>query len=128
MAEKKIYRSANGQEIDMQRILLQNEEVRAVGNMNVNARGDVIDNGNATTSSRSSQVNKGYRKQTGNIAQDLPIGKKAVQPDNAVIVGLDETVAEVLPVKKAKASSKKEAAGGLAGAIAKARESNGDTE
>ena len=42
----KIYRSAQGKSIDLGTIMLQNETVRAVGNMKVNARGDKLDNNN----------------------------------------------------------------------------------
>ena len=37
---RKVYKSAMGQPIDLGALLLQNEQDRAVGNMNVNARGD----------------------------------------------------------------------------------------
>ena len=36
-------RSAQGKMIDMTALAARNERVRAVGNMNVNARGDTID-------------------------------------------------------------------------------------
>lgn len=42
MAEKKIYKSANGREVDMERLRNQNEMSLAVGNAKVNARGDEI--------------------------------------------------------------------------------------
>ena len=41
-----VYRSALGKTIDMSSVVTKNEKVRAVGNMNVNARGDVINNNN----------------------------------------------------------------------------------
>ena len=40
---RKTYRSAQGKVVDLGALQLQNEGVRAVGNMNVNARGDMID-------------------------------------------------------------------------------------
>ena len=40
------YRSAQGKMVDMSVLAAKNEKVRAVGNMNVNARGDVIDENN----------------------------------------------------------------------------------
>ena len=43
---------------------LQNEKVRAVGNMRVNARGDVINDNNEVIRTRNEQVNKQYQKQT----------------------------------------------------------------
>lgn len=43
---------------------LQNEKVRAVGNMKVNARGDVVDDMNRIIATKPQQVNKQYQKQT----------------------------------------------------------------
>lgn len=59
-----IYRSANGKTVDMGALRLQNEKVRAVGNMRVNARGDVINDNNEVIRTRNEQVNKQYQKQT----------------------------------------------------------------
>jgi len=42
---------------------LQNERVRAVGNMRVNARGDVIDDNNEVIRTRNEQVKKQYQQQ-----------------------------------------------------------------
>lgn len=39
-----IYRTAQGRKLDMAQLAAKNEKTRAVGNMNVNARGDTIDN------------------------------------------------------------------------------------
>ena len=142
MADNKTVKTANGQEIDMQALILKNEKVRAVGNMNVNARGDVVNNDNKTTSSRSAQVNKNYRKQIGNVAKDTPIisSKKAALAiaekyaksapaeitEVKELAGLDskpakapETLAESEPLPEPKTAAP---SGGLAAAIAKARE------
>ena len=43
---QKIYKSAQGKVVDLGTLMLQNESVRAVGNMGVNARGDVLDSTN----------------------------------------------------------------------------------
>ena len=59
-----VYRSANGKTVDMGALRLQNEKVRAVGNMRVNARGDVINDNNEIIRTRNEQVNKQYQKQT----------------------------------------------------------------
>jgi hypothetical protein len=42
MAQNHIYRTAKGREIDMGKLISQNELVPAVGNMQVNARGDKL--------------------------------------------------------------------------------------
>ena len=49
---RKVYRTANGKMVDLGALQLQNENVRAVGNMGVNARGDIIDSGNADAARR----------------------------------------------------------------------------
>jgi hypothetical protein len=59
-----VYRSANGKTVDMGALRLQNERVRAVGNMRVNARGDVINDNNEVIRTRNEQVSKQYQKQT----------------------------------------------------------------
>ena len=60
----KVYKSAQGKSVDMGRLQLQNEGVRAVGNMKVNARGDMIDDSNRVISTKAEQVNKQYNTQT----------------------------------------------------------------
>ena len=61
---RKIYKSAMGKSIDMGSLLLQNEKVRAVGNMNVNARGDRLDSNNKIVEPKNQQVQRRYNKQT----------------------------------------------------------------
>jgi len=162
----RIYRSANGKPIDMGQLLSQNEDVRAVGNMGVNARGDKIDKNNKSTVTRNQRVNQHYRKQIQNQVVDVPPSPNTVTNTIAVpehtnsIDGLDneletvnnkeveqktvtveemnqtvketavknfkqsvvEEVAEEPVVEAPKASPKKKKTGGLASAIAKARE------
>lgn len=60
----KTYKTAQGKTVDMGRLILQNEQVRAVGNMNVNARGDLVDDMNRPISSKTQQVNRQYQNQT----------------------------------------------------------------
>ena len=62
----KVYRSANGKQVDMGKLALQNEQVRAVGNMNVNARGDLLDDANKIISRKPAQVNQAYNAQVKN--------------------------------------------------------------
>ena len=60
---KAIYRTAQGKNLDMGALRLQNERVRAVGNMRVNARGDMIDDNNEVIRTRNEQVKKQYQQQ-----------------------------------------------------------------
>jgi hypothetical protein len=62
---KQVYKSANGKAVDMGSLALQNEMTRAVGNMKVNARGDLIDEHNRVISKKTDQVNQTYNQQTG---------------------------------------------------------------
>lgn len=58
------YKSANGKSVDMGALRLKNEQVRAVGNMKVNARGDQIDDSNRVIASKPEQVQRQYQRQT----------------------------------------------------------------
>lgn len=60
------HKSAMGKAIDMSAIRARNENVRAVGNMQVNARGDTIDKTNKVTDRVGQRVNRVYSKSTMN--------------------------------------------------------------
>ena len=64
---QKIYRSAQGKVVDMGTLMLQNETVRAVGNMGVNARGDLLDSTNRVIDTKPAQVRRQYKKATTNV-------------------------------------------------------------
>jgi hypothetical protein len=61
---KKIYKTAQGKSVDLGAIILQNEHVRAVGNMNVNARGDLLDGSSRVIDSRNQQVARQMERTT----------------------------------------------------------------
>jgi len=63
---KEIYKSANGKTVDMGALRQKNEKVRAVGNMKVNARGDLVNEDNEIIQARNQQINKQYNKQVQN--------------------------------------------------------------
>lgn len=58
------HRSAMGKPIDMSAIRSRNEKVRAIGNMSVNARGDIIDSNNQVVKQNTQRVNRVYNKAT----------------------------------------------------------------
>ena len=58
-----IYKTANGKTVDMRSLALQNETVRAVGNMGTNARGDLLDDANQVILSKPQQVQQQYTNQ-----------------------------------------------------------------
>jgi hypothetical protein len=61
---QKIYKSAQGKTVDLGALILQNEQTRAVGNMGVNAAGDLVDSNNQVIDQRNRQVQHQYKKQT----------------------------------------------------------------
>ena len=61
---QKTYRTAQGKIVDLGAMMVQNETVRAVGNMSVNARGDIIDNQGRVLATRGEQVNRTLNRQT----------------------------------------------------------------
>ena len=63
---QKVYKTARGKLVDMGSLRLQNEDVRAVGNMNANARGDRIDAQGNIIDSRSQQFQRQV-KRTSNV-------------------------------------------------------------
>lgn len=56
----KLYRTANGKNVDMESIRLANETVIAVGNMNVNAAGDLIGKGGKVVKTRAERSKEHY--------------------------------------------------------------------
>ena len=73
---RKIYHTAQGKQIDLGALLLKNEHVRAVGNMNVNARGDLLDSQNKPIDTRNNQLAKQYKKQVTNVQADTVYSSK----------------------------------------------------
>ena len=71
---KEVYRSANGKIVDMGALRLKNERTRAVGNMKVNARGDLVNEKNQVIRQKNEQVKNQYNKQTKLIEprDDIP--------------------------------------------------------
>lgn len=59
------YRSAQGKIVDMSQLTAKNEKVRAVGNMNVNARGDILDSHNRVIKDNTKRVKSSYQKTVG---------------------------------------------------------------
>lgn len=123
---RKVYRTAQGKMVDIGALQLRNENIRAVGNMAVNARGDLIDHMNRPIEARTQQVAKSYRRQT-NAVSDTSVHAPRVEPKKPRKLKADTSV---IPAQNQEtpqpASSEPKPAGraltGLAAAIAKARQ------
>lgn len=141
----KVYRTANGRSIDIGALKLKNEHVRAVGNMNVNARGDRLDSANRPIDTRNAQAARQYNKQISNVQSNTVYSSKAsadaaveipVPPedfDNDFVRSMDEASSPVATKEPTVFSGTKKVAevaeesGGLAAAIAKARQVKQET-
>ena len=73
---QKTYRTAQGKVVDLGAMMVQNETVRAVGNMSVNARGDIIDIQDRVLATRGEQVNRNLNRQTNANAGPIPTSNR----------------------------------------------------
>lgn len=106
---KKVHRTAMGKEIDMQTLMLQNERAIALGNANLNARGDQIDaRGNIVK--KREELAQDYYRANPKAVRDEPL-----EEDN---------VTETKVTKKPKAT--KEAAIPIASTVSKAEKAEFD--
>ena len=142
----KVYKTAQGKSVDLGTIMLQNEHVRAVGNMKVNARGDKLDSNNRVIETKARQIQKQNDRTITNVST-APVhtsSKKAreaktnvvppaplvpvVAPEPAPILAPEpilEPVVAPAPVPEPMVPpepSLEPIAGGLAEAIARSRE------
>ena len=74
---KRMYRSMQGRMIDVEKLRAANENVQAVGNMNVNARGDVLGKGGKVVTSKEKVIRKYYEQPKG-MADDTPSRSKPI--------------------------------------------------
>ena len=122
------YKTAQGKTVDLGQLILQNENVRAVGNMNVNARGDRLDSSNKVIDSKNQQVQRQHQRQIATNVSDQTVhtsnvharrAKKDLQ-EIAVAPVEDTTPADTTPVDPTPIDTAP-TGGGLAAAIARSR-------
>jgi hypothetical protein len=124
---KKVYRTAQGKLVDLGALEVQNEHVRAVGNMNVNARGDKLDADGNVISTRSQQVNRNLNRTTNTAAGPIPTSSRAQKEEDSAAI----RAAEQEKIEKARAHRQalreqgaappvEQPAAGLAAAMARA--------
>lgn len=70
------YRTAQGRQLDIDKLRLVNEKTIAVGNMKVNARGDQLGQGGKIVQTRNELMNQQYKIQSTMISDNNPM------PDN----------------------------------------------
>lgn len=74
------YRTAKGKVIDMSTMSSAHEKTRAVGNMGVNARGDVLDAHNRVVRENTSRVNAEYNNVVTPKSVE-PSTRETIRPD-----------------------------------------------
>ena len=89
---RKIYKTAQGKSVDLGALMLQNENIRAVGNMNVNARGDILDSTNQVIDQKTRQVQRQYQRQTN--VSSAPIINSTREAKSQRINGVVEPAAQ----------------------------------
>jgi protein involved in temperature-dependent protein secretion len=80
--------------VDLGALEVQNEHVRAVGNMNVNARGDKLDADGNIISTRSQQVNRNLNRTTNATAGPIPTSSRTQKEDAAAIRAAEQAKIE----------------------------------
>ena len=112
---KRMYRSMQGRMIDIEKLRTTNEDVRAVGNMNVNARGDVLGVGGKVATSKAQVIQKYYEAPKGRVddtptrARPVPVKKTppAPQPVASKPSKVTPQVKKATPAKPAAKKTKK---------------------
>ena len=87
---RRMYRTMQGRMVDIEKLRAANESVRAVGNMNVNARGDVLGPGGQIATTKANVIAKYYEQPKGKVddtparAKPTPARKTAPAPQPSV--------------------------------------------
>jgi hypothetical protein len=65
---RKLYRTMQGRMVDIEKLRASNENVKAVGNMSVNARGDILGAGGQIIKSKEDQMKEYYDAPKGQVS------------------------------------------------------------
>lgn len=129
----KVYKTAQGKTVDLGTIMLKNEHVRAVGNMNVNARGDKLDSNNCVIETKPQQIQRQINRTTNVSAEPVLTSlnkarraKQTTEPQTDNLPTVEDLVVEETPTivsaPPVQDTSFKIPTGGLAAAIARTKE------
>ena len=93
---KKMYRTMQGRMIDIEKLRAANESIPAVGNMKVNARGDILGAGGQVVTPKETIMRKYYEQPKG-MVDDTPTKNKPTPAPTAEPV---KTIQKMTPVAK----------------------------
>jgi len=117
---RKQYRTAMGKVVDMGALMLQNENTRAVGNMNVNARGDKVNSTNKVIDKKTHQIKRQNKKQT-NVSRTPMVSNTNKAQVAEMTADPTDTFADLPEDNDTVETEAPALQGGLASAIAKAK-------
>lgn len=101
---KKVYRTMQGRYVDIEKLRAANESVRAIGNMSVNARGDVLGPGGQVVKPKSEVMQKYYEQPRG-MVDDTPTRQRPA-PVNKIAPAPKTKIADVKSAPKPRATKK----------------------
>ena len=93
---KRMYRTMQGRMVDIEKLRAANENVQAVGNMNVNARGDRLGPGGQIVTPKEKIIKKYYEQPKGKVDDTPTKGKPMPAPK----VETKKTIQKMTPVAK----------------------------
>ena len=99
---KRMYRTMQGRMVDIEKLRAANESVQAIGNMNVNARGDVLGTGGKVVTPKETVIKKYYEQPKGMVS-DTPVRNKPTPAPKSTPV---KTVQKMTPVASKPAPKK----------------------
>ena len=125
------YKTAQGKIVDLGQLILQNENVRAVGNMNVNSRGDRLDSSNNIIDSKNQQVQRQHLRQIASNVTDRTVHASNIHAKQKADPVVESSTVDIDPVETAPVETAESVEiqsnlpdtprGGLAAAIARSR-------
>ena len=111
---KRMYRTMQGRMVDIEKLRSANESVQAVGNMNVNARGDVLGASGQVITPKSEVIKKYYEQPKGMVSDTPTKNKPTAAPKTEPVKQTVQKMASkpapkktVAPKSKAESTAKK---------------------
>ena len=101
---KRMYKTMQGRMVDIEKLRAANESVQAIGNMNVNARGDVLGPGGQIVTPKETVIKKYYEQPKGMVSDTPNKGKTMPAPK----VEPQKTIQKAAPQKTVAPAPKKE--------------------
>jgi hypothetical protein len=92
-----VHKTAMGKTVDMSSLSAQHEKTRAVGNMNVNARGDIVDSHNRVIQDNTKRVKTTYNN---SVSDHLTPGTPPVATAPAITELVEDELVELTDEEK----------------------------